>query len=492
MTFTADNAGPVTKKEFLNNIDSNDVTINNCTDISMGEMCNDTLLQKYNTAGPRYTSYPTAVSFINEFSENDFKCSVEKLQRAHTGTKLSLYIHIPFCHSLCYYCACNKIVTRNKDKLDRYLNYLKKEIERRSQLFGSFTVDKLHFGGGTPSFLSETQLNDLLTFIKKKFTFDNTIEQSIEIDPRNLPKNYLRDLHLLGFTRLSFGVQDVNLDVQGKINRIQSTALLESLISEAKQLGFNSINLDLIYGLPGQNVTTLEETLAVVKDLDPDRISLFNYAHMPQLFAAQRKIKDAWLPTAEQKFTLFKFLAANLIDQGYHFIGMDHFAKPNDELSVAAKEKRLYRNFQGYTTDKSNCILGLGVSSISSLGASYSQNVKKLNEYYSAIDNNNSTLEKGLLLTCDDEIRRSLIQQLMCNFYINKKDFSKQHQINFDAYFAKSLNELAPYAEDGLLSETEDAINVHVKGRLLIRNICMNFDAHIENDIHKMRYSRVI
>lgn len=490
MTFTADKTGPVTKKEFFNNIDSNDVTINNFTDITMGEMCDDTLLQKYNTAGPRYTSYPTAVSFINEFSENDVKCSVEKLQSAET--KLSLYIHIPFCHSLCYYCACNKIVTRNKDKLDRYLNYLKKEIERRSELFTSFTVDKLHFGGGTPSFLSETQLKDLLTFIKKKFTFDNTIEQSIEIDPRNLPKNYLRDLHSLGFTRLSFGVQDVNLDVQRKINRIQSTVLLESLISEAKQLGFISINVDLIYGLPRQTVTTLKETLAVVKDLDPDRISLFSYAHMPQLFAAQRKIKDEWLPTAEQKFHLFKFLAAHLIVQGYQFIGMDHFAKPKDELSVAAKEKRLYPNFQGYTTDKSNCILGLGVSSISSLGASYSQNVKKLNEYYSAIDNNISTLEKGLLLTSDDEIRQSLIQQLMCNFYVNKHAFSKQHQIDFDAYFAKSLNELAPYAEDGLISETEDAIHVHVKGRLLIRNICMNFDAHIKHDIHKMRYSRVI
>ncbi|MDT0594073.1 oxygen-independent coproporphyrinogen III oxidase [Glaciecola petra] len=492
MSLTTDNINPMSVVAKRTNHDESNPALKTSTDIKINEICDLTLLQKYNTSGPRYTSYPTAVSFTHEFNENDFKCSVEELR--HTGAKdsLSLYIHIPFCHSLCYYCACNKIVTRNNDKLERYLHYLKKEIQQRSQLFVDFTVDKIHFGGGTPSFLSPKQLAGLLSFISKKFTLSEDLDQSIEIDPRNLPNNFLRDLFLMGFNRLSFGVQDVNKSVQEKINRVQSTALLISLIDRAKQLGFASINVDLIYGLPGQNIESLKQTLRAIKHLDPDRISLFSYAHMPKLFAAQRKIKDEWLPDTEQKFTLFNYLAINLIEQGYHFIGMDHFAKPKDELCVAAREKRLYRNFQGYTTDKSNCILGIGVSSISSLGRSYAQNVKNLNEYYAAIDRDVSILDKGLILSLDDEIRRSLIQQLMCNFYVDKNAFSKLHQIDFDVYFAKSLSELVPLVKDGLLSETEDAIYVHAKGRLLIRNICINFDAHIGHERHKMRYSRVI
>lgn len=492
MSLTATNKTPLNAASNATKPDTSWSNIETSAEIKVSEMCDNTTLQKYNTSGPRYTSYPTAISFTNEFSESDFKRSIELLNTPETETKLSLYIHIPFCHSLCYYCACNKIVTRNKDKLDRYLHYLKKEIEQRGLLFTDFTVDKIHFGGGTPSFLSSKQLEGLLSFISKKFTCASTLEQSIEIDPRNLPSNYLHDLFGLGFTRLSFGVQDVNKDVQEKINRIQSTALLTSLIGQAKQLGFDSINLDLIYGLPGQDKNTLQQTLKAVKQLDPDRISLFSYAHMPQLFAAQRKIKDEWLPKAEQKFNLFKYLAAELIDLGYEFIGMDHFAKPQDELSIAAKQKLLYRNFQGYTNDKSNCILGLGVSSISSLGNSYSQNVKKLNEYYSAIDRKVSTLEKGLILTHDDEIRRSLIQQLMCNFYVDKNAFSQEHKIDFNLYFAHALDDLTAYIEDGLLCETNEALIVHTKGRLLIRNICMNFDAHIGKELHRMRYSRVI
>ncbi len=481
-----------------------------------------TMLAKYNTAGPRYTSYPTAVSFHNDFTETDFSDAVLKICKTdgQSPKSLSLYLHIPFCHSLCYYCGCNKIVTRNQDKVDKYIEYLIKEINLRSQQFSQFVVDQIHFGGGTPSFLSKKQLAKILTAVKNAYRINQTIEQSIEIDPREIELSYINDLYALGFNRLSIGVQDVNKKVQEKINRVQSTKFVRDLIKHAREIGFSSINIDLIYGLPDQHKQSVTETLKQVKRMDPDRISLFSYAHMPQLFPAQRKIKDHWLPGSDEKFDLFRQCIKGLVDQGYEFIGMDHFAKPTDELSVAAKSRSLGRNFQGYTSDQSPCLLGFGVSSISNLQNAYSQNVKKPSEYYRAIDAltsetaaqthskcvsiSDSTrnisgdkqefplIEKGLSLSHQDEIHRALIHQLMCNFYVDKLDFGKRYNIAFDKYFENSLQGLHSFEEDKLLSNDQFEIKIHPRGRLLVRNICMNFDAYLKTPLHQLRYSRVI
>ena len=467
------------------------------------------MLDKYNTTGPRYTSYPTAVAFHNEFSEEDFACSVEQLTKEKQTPSLSLYLHIPFCHSLCYYCGCNKIVTRNQDKVETYLTYIKKEITLRSAAFSSFEVKNIHFGGGTPSFLSPLQFADLLAHIKQCFNLSTRLEQSIEIDPRRIELPYIDELFHLGFNRISIGVQDVNKSVQEKINRVQSTKFVKDIIERAKSLGIASVNIDLIYGLPGQSNKSVETTLNEVKKMNPDRISLFSYAHMPSLFPAQRKIKNEWMPSSDTKFSLFKQSIQTLSAQGYRFIGMDHFAKDTDELSISAKNRTLHRNFQGYTSDDSDCLLGLGVSSISNLQTAYSQNVKKLKDYYQAIDalahdtinepkellndgKQTRLIEKGLCLTTADQIHRAIINQLMCNLYVDKAQFSEKYDIDFDQYFSESLAQLTPFIDDNLLTNNKEQIKIHPRGRLLVRNICMNFDQYLSAPAHQMRYSRVI
>jgi oxygen-independent coproporphyrinogen-3 oxidase len=450
------------------------------------------VMQKYNTAGPRYTSYPTAVAF--EALENNtlLMRSLTKLAQSEDATKLSLYMHIPFCHSLCYYCGCNKIVTRHKDKADIYLDYLIKEIELQAKHANACSVDSLHLGGGTPSFLNKAQLTRLISAARSAFHFNADIEMSIEIDPREILITYIDELAEIGFNRLSIGVQDIDSKVQESINRLQSTQFVRDIIQRARKLKFRSVNVDLIYGLPHQTPLSFQKTLDEMSIMDPDRISLFSYAHMPQLFAAQRKIKDAWLPNSDDKFALFRQAIGSLTKQGYAFIGMDHFAKPEDELSKAREEKRLFRNFQGYTTSKAHATLGLGVSSISSIGNTYVQNHKKLKDYYSAIDSKKSATIKGVELSKDDEIRRALIHALMCNFNVNKDSFGKQFDIDFDTYFAKSLNSLAPFVEDKLVTNSAQAIVIHERGRLIVRNVCMSFDEYLDQPLHQMRYSRVI
>lgn len=460
--------------------------------MSTADFFDKSMLDKYNTTGPRYTSYPTAVAFHTDFTETDFSLNVQRLQTSKTTPSLSLYLHIPFCHSLCYYCGCNKIVTRNQDKVEQYLAYLKQEIRLRASQFEGFVVDSVHFGGGTPSFLSALQLDDLLREARSYYTFAETIEQSIEIDPRRINLDYVDELYDIGFNRLSIGVQDINKSVQEKINRVQSTTFICELIARAKTLGFSSVNIDLIYGLPGQDESKLKNTLLEVKRMNPDRISLFSYAHMPSLFPAQRKIKEQWMPSSDLKFSLFQQSIHSLCDLGFEFIGMDHFAKPSDELSQAAKAHTLNRNFQGYTTDQSDCLLGLGVSSISSLGSAYAQNVKKLSDYYEALDGVKPLLEKGVNLSDDDIINRAIINQLMCNFYVDKKEFETKFDIQFDDYFADCLAQLQPFEEDKLVSNDSDSIIIHPRGRLLVRNICMSFDEYIVSPAHQLRYSRVI
>lgn len=450
------------------------------------------ILNKYNTTGPRYTSYPTAVAFHDQFNERAFSEAVVHVKQIIQNPTLSLYLHIPFCHSLCYYCGCNKIVTRNQDKVEKYLSYLKKEIKLKAVQFDSFRVNNIHFGGGTPSFLTATQFDDLLTFIANEFHLDTQREQSIEIDPREIELDYIDELKALGFNRISIGVQDVDLSVQEKINRVQSTEFIHQLIKRARDLKFNSVNIDLIYGLPNQTIETLEKSLYEVEKMAPDRISLFSYAHMPNLFPAQRKIKEEWMPSSEDKFELFRYSIKKLCDIGYEFIGMDHFAKKSDELSKAANNKTLQRNFQGYTTDQADALLGLGVSSISNLHVAYSQNVKKLGEYYNALDGDIPLIEKGVSLSRDDVIHRAVINQLMCNLYVDKRAFEEQFGIVFNDYFSSAIAHLAPFVEDNLVTNNSECIKIHPRGRLLIRNISMSFDQYIGQQAHQLRYSRVI
>jgi oxygen-independent coproporphyrinogen-3 oxidase len=450
------------------------------------------VMQKYNTAGPRYTSYPTAIAFEDLQESNLLRQALCSLSKGPDAKKLSLYMHIPFCHSLCYYCGCNKIVTRHGHKADIYLDYLIKDIKQQAALAKGCQVDSLHLGGGTPSFLNKLQLKRLLDETKSAFDFNQNVQMSIEVDPREIEVDYADELASLGFSRLSIGVQDIDPKVQQSINRLQSTEFIRSLIIRAREVGFSSINLDLIYCLPYQTEESFQSTLNEMKVMTPDRISLFSYAHMPQLFAAQRKIKDEWLPSPHVKFGLFRQAIRELSEQGYEFIGMDHFAKPEDELSKAKNEQRLFRNFQGYTTSQANCTLGLGVSAISCINNVYVQNHKHLKDYYKAFDEQQSPIVKGVALTQDDEIRRALIHGLMCNFGINKVDFASQYSIDFDAYFAESLKSLAPFVEDNLVTNSKSDIQIHDRGRLIVRNICMSFDQYLDKPLHQTRYSRVI
>jgi len=446
------------------------------------------LLSKYNTSGPRYTSYPTALEFHDEFNEPDFIKAVKD----SPNRELSLYVHIPFCHSLCYYCGCNKVITRHRDKADTYLEFLAEEISSRAEFFTDYTVKQLHWGGGTPSFLTHVQITKLVSLLKKKFTFAEHVEMSIEIDPREIEMNLAEHLFDLGFNRLSIGVQDIDKKVQETINRVQSTEFISDFIAHAKQVGFKSINIDLIYGLPHQTIETFTRTLNKAHEMDVDRISLFSYAHIPSRFAAQRKLRDEWLPSVQEKFALMKLAIETLCAFGYDFIGMDHFAKPNDELSVAQKDGTLHRNFQGYTTKGGCDLLGLGVSSISNIGSSFSQNVKELQDYYKAIDTKKNAQVKGVSLSNDDVIRGEVIRELMCNLYLDKKAISEKYNIDFAEYFSEDLPMLSTFINDGLVEDNVDFIKVDQKARLLIRNICMSFDAYMKKHVNQQRFSRVI
>ena len=380
------------------------------------EFFDKALLQKYNTSGPRYTSYPTALEFNSEFNDQALTTAIEK----SPNRDLSLYVHIPFCHSLCYYCGCNKVITRHRDKADIYLDFLAEEISSRAPLFEDYTVKQLHWGGGTPSFLTQKQMTTLVSQLKERFNFADDVEMSIEVDPREVELDMADHLRKLGFNRISIGVQDIDRKVQETINRVQSTEFIEQLIARAKKVGFSSVNVDLIYGLPHQTTETFTKTLEKVKEMDVDRISLFSYAHLPSRFAAQRKLRDEWLPSTDEKFALMRLAIETLCEYGYEFIGMDHFAKPDDELAIAQRNGELHRNFQGYTT-KGDCdLLGLGVSSISNIGNSYSQNLKDLQDYYRAIDDHKHAVDKGLTLVEDDNIRGYVIKELMCNHYLSK------------------------------------------------------------------------
>ncbi|RDV24480.1 oxygen-independent coproporphyrinogen III oxidase [Alteromonas aestuariivivens] len=452
------------------------------------EIFSPSLLNKYNRNGPRYTSYPTALEFRSKLPQ-----SLLTNAAADSSAKgLSLYIHIPFCHNLCYYCGCNKIVTRHQDKADRYLDYLEQEIALRSTAFRHMPVRQLHLGGGTPSFLTLAQQARLMTLLKQHFDLRPDLECSIELDPRGVTTEYLDGLYQLGYNRISIGVQDITPKVQAAINRIQSTSHIEELVAHAHHIGFSSVNLDLIYGLPHQTLQTFRATLSAVQSMAPQRISLFSYAHLPQRFAAQRKIKDEWLPQAGLKSQLMEMAMQVLQQAGYQQIGMDHFALPEDELAKAQRHGDLHRNFQGYTTQGELDLLGLGVSSISAVANVYAQNPKTLNGYYAALDGDGGLVDKGCVLSRDDEIRRYVIQQLMCNLTLDFSAVKRQFAIDVEEYFADELQRLKPFVNDGLMTVDNCGLRVYEAARVLIRAICMQFDAYLLPTVNHNRYSRVI
>lgn len=446
------------------------------------------LIQKYNYSGPRYTSYPTALEFNQSYDEAAFQRAAAR----YPERPLSLYVHIPFCHKLCYFCGCNKLVTRQTHKADEYLAVLAQEIAQRAPLFAGRKVGQMHWGGGTPTYLSKAQISQLVTMLRQHFDFLPDAEMSIEVDPREIELDVLDHLRSEGFNRLSMGVQDFNKEVQRLVNREQDETFIFALIARAKALGFNSTNIDLIYGLPKQTPESFAYTLQRVAELSPDRLSVFNYAHMPNLFAAQRKIKDADLPSAQQKLDILQHTIASLTESGYQFIGMDHFARPDDELAVAQREGKLHRNFQGYTTQGDSDLLGLGVSAISMLGDSYAQNQKELKVYYSSVEAQGHALWRGLAMTEDDCLRREVIKTLICNFKLDYLAIERQFDINFADYFAEDLQLLASFERDGLVARDEQGIQVTPRGRLLIRNICMCFDIYLRQQARTQQFSRVI
>jgi len=453
------------------------------------------LIRKLAQSGPRYTSYPTADRFSSEFGYRDYLQAVAGLRTRGSNKPMSLYVHIPFCDTVCYYCACNKIVTKNRDKAAVYLSYLKREIEMQGRLFsGMNQIEQLHFGGGTPTYLSDAQMDDLMAHLRRWFQFapDQVGEYSIEVDPRTVSRERVHSLRRQGFNRISLGVQDYDAEVQRAVNRVQPEHETQAIIDAAREAGFRSISIDLIYGLPKQDTTTMAVTLAKVIAANPDRIAVYNYAHLPHLFKPQRRIADADLPDADTRLAMLELCIATLCAAGYVYIGMDHFARPGDDLAVAQSQGRLHRNFQGYSTHAEMDLVACGVSAISAVGATYSQNVKTLEAYYDLLDRNELPIERGIRLSMDDALRRAIIQMLMCQFELSTSAIEQAYPIDFASYFAPELDRLAQLQADGLLTLEPGWINVTPRGRLLIRNVCMVFDRYLGTGSPGPRHSRTI
>ena len=445
------------------------------------------LIAKYNIHGPRYTSYPTALALQAPFDSQ----TVRDVLLASAG-ELSLYLHLPFCHQLCYYCGCNKVITRHQHKADRYLDALEQEMAMYQPLVAHRPIGQIHLGGGTPTFLTEQQLSRLMQLFHQHFDCTALDELSIEIDPRSCSLEKLAHLRGLGFNRVSFGVQDFDQQVQITINRVQDADLVRQLVQVAKKLGFASINLDLVYGLPYQQAASFQQTLDQVVALDPDRVSLFSYAHLPARFAAQRKLPEAAMPGAQTKLALLQQGIATFSQAGYQFIGMDHFAKPDDSLALAQAAGQLHRNFQGYTTHADCDLVAMGVSAISQIGRVYYQNEHDLAAYTQAVNQQKHAIRRGVCLSDDDIIRGAVINQLICHFELDPSLIEKRFGIVFADYFAAEQSELSQFEADGLIQRNHGQIQVTPAGRLLIRRICMAFDAYIPKQQPTRGYSRII
>jgi oxygen-independent coproporphyrinogen-3 oxidase len=451
------------------------------------------LIRRMDRNGPRYTSYPTADRFVEAFDADTYKSWVARRNIGGIRRALSIYIHLPFCSTVCFYCACNKVVTRDRSKGDKYLQYLFREIDMQGPLFGDDRqVEQMHWGGGTPTFFAMDQLASLWSHLRRHFEMSPDGEYSIELDPRSIDSSEMQSLRDMGFNRVSLGVQDFDPEVQRAVNRIQSEEQTLAVMRAAREAGFASINVDLIYGLPRQNLLSFNRTLGRVIAAAPDRIAIYNYAHLPTRFKPQRRIAESELPTPEIKLKLLGLAAQRLGDAGYVYIGMDHFARPEDSLAVAQRHGHLHRNFQGYSTHAECDLIGLGVSAIGAIGPTYSQNHRHLETYYDAVDRGVLPVARGLELSADDLLRRAVIQALSCQFKLSKRSISIAYLLDFDRYFREELQELRQLAVDGLVQLDDEWITVTPRGRMLIRNVCMVFDRYLQRERETMRYSRVI
>jgi oxygen-independent coproporphyrinogen III oxidase len=452
------------------------------------------LLKKYDRPGPRYTSYPTAPNFHDGITEKEYVKHITNGPGRQEGKNISLYFHLPFCDSRCYFCGCNMLVTRNKDKIDTYIDFLEKEVKMLRPTIGEKRkISQLHWGGGTPTSLSPNQIRRLGSIIHSHFEFENKAELSVEIDPRELTREHVVALSESGFNRCSLGVQDFDPKVQQTVNRIQPESITQQTIQWARELGFISVNIDLMYGLPFQRVDSFNRTIDKTIAFNPDRLAVFNYAHLPKVIKRQRIIKDEWLPSPEEKLFLLKASIEKLTAAGYVYIGMDHFAKPEDELTVAMTEGTLYRNFQGYSTFAGLDLFALGMSSISMLSDLYVQNYKTLAEYYKALDGNNLPIMRGVELTAEDIMRRDVITELMCNFRLDKNKIESKYHIEFDKHFVNALKALDEFEKDDLVTLDDNEIIVTKAGRLLIRNIAMNFDEYLsKKQSNQPQFSRTV
>jgi oxygen-independent coproporphyrinogen-3 oxidase len=456
------------------------------------------LIRQYDVSGPRYTSYPTADRFVEAFGDTELRQWLAKRTIGGIAKPLSVYVHLPFCENICYYCACNKVITRDHGRSAKYIKYLEKELALAAPHLGTDgagalpVISQLHWGGGTPTFLNRDEMTELMAIINARFTRAANFECGIEVDPRNCPPGLLEFLAGLGFNRLSLGVQDFDPEVQKAVHRIQPVDLVRRVVAEARAANFKSINFDLIYGLPKQSLDTFNRTLDQVIELDPDRIALYNYAHLPTLFKPQRRIHAADLPSAEAKLQIMTLAIGRLTRAGYLYIGMDHFARPDDELAIAQRQGRLQRNFQGYSTFPECDLIGLGVSSIGRIGPTYYQNAKRLDDYYASLDEGRLPVARGLELTQDDLVRRAVIQALACHFMLSIESIEDAYLIDFQGYFASEMKELRRLQEQGLVDISDEWITVTPRGRLLVRIVCMAFDRYLREAKARANYSKVI
>lgn len=451
------------------------------------------LIKRYDGRGPRYTSYPTALQFHDDFGPGDYRRNA--LASNSTGRPLSLYLHIPFCKTLCYYCACNKIVTRNAERVQKYMHHLNQEIDMQSALFArSRKIEQLHFGGGTPTYLNETELRALMAHLRSSFNFDDSDERefSIEVDPRTVDTKMMSVLAELGFNRLSLGIQDFDEKVQLAVNRVQSADDVDGLVWDAREYNFKSISFDLIYGLPHQTVESFDKTLDIALEMRPDRLAIYNYAHLPARFKGQRMINDADIPLSQTKLEILHHTIDKLAHSEYVYIGMDHFALPDDDLVKAQEEGTLQRNFQGYSTHADCDLIALGVSAIGNIGNAFSQNTTSTIEYETILHEGNLPVTRGLEVDDDDLLRADVIKQLMCYDRLTFSDFDAEHDIDFRHYFGAELIRLEPLAQDDLISLDDNEILITPKGRLLLRSIAMVFDRHLSKVTNDGRFSKAI
>ncbi len=451
------------------------------------------MLQKYDVSGPRYTSYPTADRFVEAFTEDAYKIALEQRRVSGAALPLSIYVHIPFCESLCFFCACNKIVTKHHERSVEYLRYLNREIDLHIEHLGAGqTISQLHLGGGSPTFFSDDELTELMTMLKHNFVFAPGGEYSIEVDPRTVDEKRLKHLAELGFNRLSFGVQDFDPEVQKAVHRIQPAEQVFSLVEVARRLKFDSVNVDLIYGLPLQTPESFARTLAQVVELRPNRIALYGYAHLPERFKPQRRISEYELPAAQDKITMLSSALTAFMNAGYVYVGMDHFALPDDDLAIAKRQGRLHRNFQGYSTQPDCDLISLGVSAIGRVGATYSQNAKTIEEYYDYLSQGRFPVVRGLALSRDDLVRRAVIMAIMCQGALQYESIELAYVLDFKTYFANELELLKEQEAIGMVVLDESGLQVTDTGWFFVRAVAMLFDRYLQTDRNRARFSKII